>query len=113
MADFDVFGGDGCEVASASLRSDQNRILGVIQLLVLAVAIEVINSLLDHRHQEYEGKGSDVGEEESDLEERHELGEGDNQEEHVEEELELVVEHLGHEGEDVVLLVVQAVGAEV
>jgi len=45
----------------------------------------------------------------TDFEERDELGQGDHQEEHVEEELEFVVEHFWNKRKHIELLVVQLV----
>ena len=114
MANFDVFGGDWHDrsLRLALRRSLKNGIHGVVELLVASVAIEIIPALLDHCHDQYEGERCHVGEHEADLEEGDELTEGDQQEEHVEEELELVVQHLGDESQHVVLLVVYLVCAE-
>ena len=79
----------------------------------MTVPLEVIVSLFNHRHHEYKDKWSNVGEHESDFEERDELTERNDQEEHVKEELELIVQHLEQEGEHIVLLVVQPVRAKV
>ena len=71
--------------------------------------LEVVVSLFEHRDGEDKSQRRHIGDEQSDLQEGHELRESDDQKEHVEEELELVVEHEGQEGKDVVLLVVEPV----
>ena len=91
----------------------QYAILSGIELFISPVAIEVINCLFDHCHHKYEGKRRDISEEKTDFEKRKELTYGDDKEEHVEKELELVVEHLENEGETVVLLIVESVGDKV
>ena len=63
--------------------------------------------------QKYKGQRRDVCEEEADFEEGHELADRNDQEEHIEEELELIVQHLEDECQDVVLLVVEPVRDEV
>lgn len=111
-ANFDVGGADGHNTTAAACLTLKHCILRVVQVLVATVALKVVVPLFKHRHHQYEGKRGDVCEEEADFEEGDELTDGDKQEEHVEEELELVVQHLGDEGQHVVLLVVQAVRVE-
>ena len=70
---------------------------------VALVGVEVVVGFLGHGEREDHDKGADVGNEESHPQYFDELGHGVDQEEHVEEELKLVVEHQWHEGEHVVL----------
>ena len=91
----------------------QDSIGRIVQFLVTTVSLEIVISFLDHCHHEYEDKWRDISEHETDLQEWYELTQRNDEEEHVEEEFELVVEHLWDEREDVVLLIVQAISAEV
>ena len=112
VAHLDVLRGNRHDFVDACRLSLQYRIFGVIELFVAPEAIEIVPTFLDHRDKEYERQRSDIGKEEADLEEWYKLAHGDDQEEHVEEKLELVVEHLEDERENVVLLIVQAVRDE-
>ena len=113
LANFDVFRGDWNDSSETLLLTLQDSILAIVEFFVAAEAIEIVPPLLNHRHDQHKCQRSNVGEEEADLEEGYELTNRDDQEEHVEEELELVVEHLEDEAEHVVLLIVQTVGDEV
>ena len=112
LSNLDVCAGNGHDTANTLLLALQHSILSTVKLLVTPVAIKVINAFFDHRHDQYEGKRSDVSEEEANFEEWDELTNCDNQEEHVEEELELIIEHLEEEGESIVLLIIKAVTDE-
>ena len=112
LSNLDVFASNGHDAANALLLALQHGILSAIKLLVTPVAIKVIHAFFDHGHYQYKGERGDVSEEEADFEEWNELTNCDNQEEHVEEELELIVEHLEEEGEYVVLLIIKAVTNE-
>ena len=90
----------------------QDSIGRIVQFLVATVALEVVVSLLDHCHHEYEDEWRHISEHETDFQEWYELTQRNDEEEHVEEEFELVVQHLEKEAENVVLLVVQPVRAE-
>lgn len=83
------------EEIRALLRTGQNLIRCVVEFLVALPALKIVIPLFDHSHSEHENKRSDVSEEETDLEEWYELTQRYQQEEHVEEESEFVVEHLG------------------
>lgn len=109
---FDVGRSDGHDAATASSLALEHCILRIVQVFVAAVPLEIVISLFEHRHHQYEGERCNVSEEEADLEEGDELTDGDEEEEHVEEEFEFVVEHFGQEGQHVVLLVVQPVRVE-
>ena len=69
----------------------QDSVLSIIQLFVASVPVEVVPTLLDHGDYEDEGEWGDVCKQEADLQEGYELADGDDEEEHVEEELELIV----------------------
>ena len=112
MANFDIFRSDGNNATQALLLPLQDSVFRVIQLLVPPESIEVIYTFLDHGHDEYEGQRCDVSEQETDFEEWHKLADSDDQEEHVEEKLELIVQHLEDEAKNVVFLVVQAIRYE-
>ena len=109
LTHFDVPGGDRHDSTETLLLALQDSILRIVQLFVPAEPIKVINTFFDHCDHEYEGKRCDVSEEEADFEKGHELTDCDDQEEHVKEELELIVEHFEDKREDVVLLVIQAI----
>lgn len=115
LANFDIFGGNRHNAAHAPPLggSLEHCILRIVQIFVAPVPIEVVHAFLNHCHNQYKGEWCNVGEEESDFEEGHKLTDGDEQEKHVEEELELVVEDFGDKCEHVVLLVVEAIRAEV
>ena len=59
---------------------------------------DVINGFLGDGHHEYEDQRCHISKHEADFEGRDKLGEGDNQEEQVEEELKLVVENDWNQG---------------
>ena len=111
-ADFDVLGGNRFDRAITIRLARQGCILSVIELFIASEAVEVVPSFLYHRDDKYEGQWSNVSKQEAYLEEWYKLTDGNDQEEHVEEELELVVEDLEDEGENVVLLIVQTIGYE-
>lgn len=113
LANFDISRGNGHNSSQTLLLTLQDSILAIVQFFVATISIEIVPPLFDHRHDQHECQRCNVREEEADLEEGHELADRDDQEEHVEEELELVVEHLEDEAEHVVLLIVQAVSDEV
>ena len=112
MANFDIFRGDGQNATQTLLLPLQDSVFRVIQLLVPPESIEIIYTFLDHRHDEYEGQRCDVSEQETDFKKWHKLADSDDQEEHVEEKLELIVQHLEDEAEHIVLLVVKAIRYE-
>ena len=91
----------------------QNSILFVIQIFISLEATKVIESFFNHGNDENKGKWSHVSEQEADLEEGDELTDGHQEEEHVEEELEFVVENLWDESQNVVLLIIHSVCHEV
>lgn len=113
LSNLDVHRCDRHDASKSALRALQHCVLRIIKLFVASVAIEVVPALLDHRHQKYKGQWRDVSEEEANFKEGHELADCNDQEEHVKEELELVVQHLEDECQDVVLLVVKPVRDEV
>jgi hypothetical protein len=82
---------------------------GPVELFVPLETLEVIPGFLDEGHCQHEGKRGDIGEEEAHFEGRDQLGEADQQEEHVEEELKLVVQYYRDESQDVVLSVIDLV----
>jgi len=104
-----VLGGDWFDGSQTCLLALQHSKLCIVQFFVSTEAIKVIHSFLEHCHDKYECKWSDISEEESNLEERYKLTDCDDQEEHVEEELEFVVEYFEDERENVVLLIIQAI----
>lgn len=107
LANFDILGTDGGQ-ARACLRGYLLK-FGQVQFFVPLQPLEVIISLFEHRDGEDENQRCHIGEEQSNLQEGHELRKSNEQKEHVEEELELVVEQEGQEADEVVLLVVQLV----
>lgn len=106
LSHFDVFRSNGLDFTQALWLALQVGILSVIELFVASEARKVIPAFLYHCHKEYESKRSDICEEKTDFEEWHELANSDDQEEHVEEELEFVVENFEDESENIVLLIV-------
>ena len=90
----------------------QDSIGRIVQFFVATVALEIIVSFFYHCDHEYEDKWRHISEHETDLQEWYELTQRNDEEEHVEEEFELVVQHLEQEAKNVVLLVVQPVRAE-
>ena len=115
LADFYVFGADGHDAAHAPTlrRSLKHSILRVVQVLIPPKTIEIVHAFFNHGHYQYECKRCNISEKEADFEEGHKLTDGDQEEKHVEEEFELVVEHSGYKAEHIVFLVVQLIGAEV
>ena len=113
LTDFYIFALDWHDATHALLLALQQCILSRIQLFISSVAIKVIDSLFDHCHHENKGQRSNICEEKANFEKGKELAYGNDKEEHIEKELEFVVEHLKHEGEAVVLLIVKSVGDEV
>lgn len=109
LADLNVCGLDRHDGAGSALLSLEYGVLRVVHLFVAPVPLDIVITLLAHRHYQYEGQGRHVSEEETDFEEGNELTDGDDQEEQVEEELELVDQHLWNESQEVVLLIVQPV----
>jgi hypothetical protein len=81
----------------------------LVHLFVPLIPLEIVECLLHHVDAEHEHKWGDVGNQEAHSKERYQLGQGDQQEEHVEEELELIEQHDWNEGEDAVFLIVQLV----
>lgn len=114
MADFDNVADlhHGRSLYRPSAISVQGFILLIVQCLVLAEALDIIDSLLHQSNHQHEGQRRNVGKEVANFESWHELGQCDEQEEQVVEELELVEEHDRHECQHVVLVVVQLVGHE-
>jgi hypothetical protein len=65
-------------------------ILEIVKVLVSLLTAVVIACFFHHCDRNDEGQRSRVSDDQANLQERDELGHGDKQEEHVEEELELV-----------------------
>jgi hypothetical protein len=84
-----------------------------VEFLISPVSLYVVPRLLHECDNEYECEGSDIGEQEADLEGGDQLRQADQQEEQVEEELELVIQHDRDKCQDVVLSVTQLIGWEV
>jgi len=77
----------------------------IIKFLILSVSLEVIVSLFAKCDEQHKHKRSYIREHEADFQGRDELGERDEKEEQVVEELELVEKDNRKECDDVVLLV--------
>ena len=90
----------------------QSCILLLINLLVSLKPQKVIPSFFDHRNDEHKGQWSHICEQEADSQNGEELGDGNHEEEEVEEELELVVQDHRDESQNVVLLIHYLVVAE-
>lgn len=74
------------------------------------VGVEVVIGLFAHGEGEDHDEWANVGDEEADLEDFYQLGESSDEKEEVEEELELMVEHLWDEGKKVVFGVFDQIG---
>lgn len=84
----------------------------LIYFLVSLEPLEVIKELFDHGDGQHESKRGNICEQESNSEDRHELGDCDDEEKEVEEELELVEENHRHKGQHVVFLIFDLIVAE-
>ena len=87
-------------------------VLLVVHDLVLLVAADIVDSLLDHAHHDDKDQGRYVSERVAHLESRDELRDADDQEEQVVEEFELIEQHDGDERDDVVAIVLKLVRHE-
>lgn len=81
-----------------------------IAILIPLVPLIIIKGLLANGNGKDEAEGRNVRCEEADLEGRQELGEGDEEEVKIEEELELFVEYQREESDEGILLVANDVG---
>ena len=97
MTTFDIFRRDGNDRAEALSLALQNSILCVVQVFVASKSVEIVPAFFEHCDQEDECQWRHVCEHETHFELGNELTGGGQQEEHVEEDLELVVEYLWNE----------------
>jgi hypothetical protein len=84
----------------------------VVDILVFSEPLDVVESFFNHCDCEHEHQRRNVRKHEAHFEGRVKLGHRDQQEEHIVEELELVVQNDGQKGENVVFRVVLAISHE-
>jgi len=84
----------------------------IIHIFVLPESLDVVKCLFDHRDRQHEHKWRNVCEHKTDLQWRVKLGHCDQQEKHIVEKLELVVENDRQESQNVVFRVILAISHE-